>query len=478
MNNTVRDGAHSLASLGMWVIPVERESKKPHVVRWQSTGATVDPATIERFWKKWPDANVGVSCGPSNVIVLEVDPRRGGNETIAALLLKYDADFIRTPTVISGSADGEGRHYYFKVEGRRYKTNYDRLGPGIEVKAVGGQVVAPPSVHASGNAYRWESGYGLDNCPMRTLPDWLVALLEPAPPEHPAQSRGRKVTGDGVVQVGDFPTCTTIPPLTEVTEDALKGLDRDEGFVIAVARGCGVPDHVRVGDMFRCILPGHTEEKPSANLFRTRDGTIVYCDWHHAAHGSPKFLTMAELYAAMVSQRVQKLKKPQHAAWKLRLLVELRLLTLAEVTLRPLPDDASRSVRTLYEGIRLLLGCKWRYTPNEPTPLAHEFMADWCGLSEGSVGEGLKNLYRREIIEKAGSYASPFGPATLHMPCPLRPGDAPAMLIDVLSAEAGLASLPSPPRRLAPLPRQVAQEYIEALKRKVERERPRRSKSQ
>ena len=45
--------------------------------------ATTDPATISRWWREYPDANVGVSCIGSNLVVLDVDPRHGGDRTLA-----------------------------------------------------------------------------------------------------------------------------------------------------------------------------------------------------------------------------------------------------------------------------------------------------------------------------------------------------------------------------------------------------------
>src|SRR5256885_2269598 len=45
--------------------------------------ASTDPEVIAAWWRRWPDANIGIRTGlPAGLAVLDVDPRHGG---IAAL---------------------------------------------------------------------------------------------------------------------------------------------------------------------------------------------------------------------------------------------------------------------------------------------------------------------------------------------------------------------------------------------------------
>src|SRR5262245_17069661 len=42
--------------------------------------ATTDPATITAWWQQWPDANVAIATGAvSGLVIIDVDPRSGGN---------------------------------------------------------------------------------------------------------------------------------------------------------------------------------------------------------------------------------------------------------------------------------------------------------------------------------------------------------------------------------------------------------------
>ena len=114
---------------------------------------------------------------PSGRIVIDIDSRSGGLESIVALTGWY-GHFPETPTVKSG---GNGLHSYFLLPvgvtvpsgGSLAASGY----PGVEWKAAGAQVVLPPSVHASGQVYRWEPGSCLGELPIALIPSWLLQII-------------------------------------------------------------------------------------------------------------------------------------------------------------------------------------------------------------------------------------------------------------------------------------------------------------
>ena len=62
-----------------------KPGKHPRISDWQ-TRATVDPKLIREWWRRWPDAGVGIVMGAqSGVIALDVDPRNGGDESLVDL---------------------------------------------------------------------------------------------------------------------------------------------------------------------------------------------------------------------------------------------------------------------------------------------------------------------------------------------------------------------------------------------------------
>jgi len=77
--------AVAYARRGVPVFPCEASAKRP-LTRNGHWDATTDPRVIERWWKRWPSANVGVPTGKmSGVVVLDVDVDDGGLESLAKL---------------------------------------------------------------------------------------------------------------------------------------------------------------------------------------------------------------------------------------------------------------------------------------------------------------------------------------------------------------------------------------------------------
>jgi hypothetical protein len=116
--------------------------------------ATTDEETIRRWWRQWPGRiNPGIATGrASGLVVLDVDPRNGGDVSLHRL----EADRGRLPPTLTVGTGGGGLHFYFalprgrdvpslKLETRGY--------PGLELQSDGTQVIAPPSMGASGRAY-------------------------------------------------------------------------------------------------------------------------------------------------------------------------------------------------------------------------------------------------------------------------------------------------------------------------------------
>ncbi|HKK47350.1 MAG TPA: phage/plasmid primase, P4 family [Balneolaceae bacterium] len=126
--------------------------KHPRVSGWPER-ASRDPDQIKDWWSRWPDANIGIACGrSSDLVVLDVDPRHGGEQSLDALEERLGC-FTQTTTIMTG---GGGKHFYFRYPGEGLLSNSNgKLGDGLDIKTDGGYVVAPGSLHQSGAYYEW-----------------------------------------------------------------------------------------------------------------------------------------------------------------------------------------------------------------------------------------------------------------------------------------------------------------------------------
>ena len=130
--------------------------------------ATTDSAAIRTWWRRYPDANVGIATGEdSGIVVIDVDPRNGGTDSLAAVVRKHGE-----PETVTASTGGGGTHHYFKHPGRHIKCGSNVFGSGLDIKGDGGYVVAPPSSHVSGRRYWWSEGCGPSDCPLAAMPKW------------------------------------------------------------------------------------------------------------------------------------------------------------------------------------------------------------------------------------------------------------------------------------------------------------------
>jgi hypothetical protein len=135
--------------------------------------ATCDADTITRWWSRWPDANIGVGTGDvSGIVVLDVDPEKGGNESLERLL--QGRRLPKTPTVHTG---GDGLHIYFALPPGVSYASRNALLPGLDAKAKGGYAIAPPSNHRSGNRYLWRRDQTPEKVKLSVVPDWLSSVL-------------------------------------------------------------------------------------------------------------------------------------------------------------------------------------------------------------------------------------------------------------------------------------------------------------
>jgi hypothetical protein len=127
----------------------ESPAKHPRTKRGLKDAST-DEATIRRWFTSWPDANLGIVTGAQGgIVVLDVDPRHGGDESLAELE-RVHGDLPSTLEVRTG---GGGRHIFFSCADAALKKKAGFL-PGLDFQANGAYVVAPPRAWPSPSCMR------------------------------------------------------------------------------------------------------------------------------------------------------------------------------------------------------------------------------------------------------------------------------------------------------------------------------------
>ncbi len=164
------EAARRYLGRGWCVLPLRRRDKRPLVVWEPLQHARPSTAQITDWFSRWPDANIGIVTGEiSNLVVLDIDPKHGGD----ASLQRLEQRFGPLPATIEATTGGEGRHFYFAHPGSLIR-NRAGLAQGIDLRGDGGYIVAPPSVHPSGRPYAWASGRSPEDLALAAMPRWIL----------------------------------------------------------------------------------------------------------------------------------------------------------------------------------------------------------------------------------------------------------------------------------------------------------------
>jgi hypothetical protein len=194
---------HALAAArrGWHVFPLRTRAKRPvrTFTDWERH-ATRDEAAIRAHWGAHPAHNLAVACGPSGLVVVDLDtPKDGdipppewarpgisdGSDVLAALAEEHTHGTGWLDTFTVRTRRGGIHLYYAAPEGATYRNTSGKLGWLIDTRATGGYVVGPGSYVADTDG---RGPYTVEHpAPVAPLPGWLATLLEPAPlpPQKP-----------------------------------------------------------------------------------------------------------------------------------------------------------------------------------------------------------------------------------------------------------------------------------------------------
>ena len=200
--------------------------------------ASRDPELIRFWWRRWPDALVGVPTGDKFVVV-DIDNAKHADARGWLLGNRDRLPATRTHVTRSG-----GRHLFFKPHPEA-KCSVGKLGPHVDVRGAGGYVIWWPA----------EGFEILHGDVLAGIPAWVLEALRPPPPAaitpqcstvSPARAQRQLA---GIVRVIAWANegernAKTFWGACRVAEMAREGfLKRDDGIAVVVeaAARAGLP---------------------------------------------------------------------------------------------------------------------------------------------------------------------------------------------------------------------------------------------
>jgi len=208
---TLMSSALSLAERGWRVFPCVPGGKRPALRGSWQDHATAEPARIRAWWSRVA-YNIGIACGPSGLVVIDLDVPHGigavspaggrsvvsGADVLADLCDRHGRPYP-VPTYAVATPSG-GCHLYYAAPGSPVRNSAGRLGPHIDVRGDGGYVIGDGS-RIGGRAYTARD----ERAPV-PLPAWIAGLLterQPAGASLPVPRGGVRATAYAMAALRD-----------------------------------------------------------------------------------------------------------------------------------------------------------------------------------------------------------------------------------------------------------------------------------
>ena len=170
--------------------------------------ASADPEQVRQWWARWPSANVGLATGPSTAEgltgwwVLDLDKPKAGEidgRDALEVLAEIHGGLPQGAVSLTGSG---GMHLLWRwpeagsaIRSRARVLRHDGAWASADTRGLGGYIVAPPSMHATGARYAWGEGAGLEA--LCAAPGWLEAAVRARDEAKVAPTAGKAPGGAG-----------------------------------------------------------------------------------------------------------------------------------------------------------------------------------------------------------------------------------------------------------------------------------------
>ena len=234
---TLKEWALYYASIGWKVFPLVPGDKIPIKDSNGFKDATTDKEQIEKWWSQDPKYNIGIATGAQSggLVVVDLDedetkkpiPKHG-----MRVFDKWGKDHNLANTIfrtlICNSPRG-GMHLYYHSNAP-YQNQADIVW-GIDVRAEGGYIVAPPSIHPNGKRYMWNDKQGIGQIKPAEITPLLGSFIvngDEAYEENPERKRKKNNTKNNNTDCEIVPEGQRVGTLvSKIGELVAKGLDNE-----------------------------------------------------------------------------------------------------------------------------------------------------------------------------------------------------------------------------------------------------------
>lgn len=240
--------------------------------------ATLDLATIDRWWQANLEANVGIATGEtSGIAVVDVDLDKNPNA-----LVDLEALVGELPPTLTVRTGGGGLHYIYERPDGGIRNSSGKLSDSVDIRGDGGYIVAPPSIHPDTRTrYQWEHKVAPAPFPQVIL-DRLAELdRKPEPTSAPdigvaGDPWGTRILEAEIARIATAPEGTRNETLFKAAcnvFEAMKGGHIDTGVawdqLESIAQRIGLDKHESDGTLesaYDRAVERHPEERPDRPL--------------------------------------------------------------------------------------------------------------------------------------------------------------------------------------------------------------------
>lgn len=153
-DTALAEAAVKYASMGFAVLPLKPRGKEPNIAHGVKD-ATADVAQVKAWWERHPNDNIGLAMGAASggIVAIDIDVDEDAGKDGYDTLRTWENAHGELPETATSITGRGGYHMLYRMAGVGNSVGRDSA---VDIRSDGGFIVAPPSVHPNGVAYRWE----------------------------------------------------------------------------------------------------------------------------------------------------------------------------------------------------------------------------------------------------------------------------------------------------------------------------------